>query len=184
MGVRQPKAWQSAPGGFAQSPLFGLAVAQGQCCVLAASKAAHFHLCRAQISVCLDGRAALCDGLAHPAIAGKGPHVARGVAPGVGRVSGVRTMTDQVPPIYNGIKLQKARILVRLAQGPATGEQLQAECQAPDPRARILELRDEGCEIQTTYVHQVNRDGTFNKVGLYVLHVKNEKQALLFSDEP
>ena len=94
-------------------------------------------------------------------------------------------MTHLAPVTYNDIKLQKARILVRLAQGPATCEQLQTECQAPDPRARIHELRvNDRHDIKTQRLHRVNRDGTVNKVGLYVLHAKNETQALLFSDAP
>ena len=83
-------------------------------------------------------------------------------------------------PIYNGITLQKSRILARLTQGPATGEQLQTECQSPDPRARIYELRSDGHNITTNRLHRINRDGTVNHVGLYVLRVKDDRQAGLF----
>lgn len=83
-------------------------------------------------------------------------------------------------PVYNGISLQKARILTRLSQAPATGEQLQTECQSPDPRARIHELRGEGHHITTNRLYRVNQDGTVNHVGLYVLRVKNDRQAGLF----
>ena len=83
-------------------------------------------------------------------------------------------------PIYNGIAIQKARILARLTQGPATGEQLQRECNAPDPRARVFELRSDGHDITTSRLHRINQDGTVNHVGLYVLRVKNDRQAGLF----
>lgn len=75
--------------------------------------------------------------------------------------------------------MQKARILARLAQGPATGEQLQTECKAPDPSALIFELRNEGHNITTNRLHRINRDGTVNHVGLYVLRAKNNRQAML-----
>lgn len=86
-------------------------------------------------------------------------------------------------PIYNGIGMQKARILARLTQGPATSEQLQTECQSPDPRARIFELRSEGHTITTNRLFRVNPDETVNHVGLYVLRVKNDRQAGLFSTQ-
>ena len=71
---------------------------------------------------------------------------------------------------YNVITVQKARILARLAQAPATCEQLQTECQAPDPHARIDELKECGHDVQTHRLHRINPDGTINRVGLYVLH--------------
>lgn len=83
-------------------------------------------------------------------------------------------------PVYNGIGLQKLRILARLTEGPATCEQLQRECQSPDPRARIHELRNDGHEIKTHHLYRNNSDGSVNRVGLYVLHVKDERQAGLF----
>ncbi len=89
-------------------------------------------------------------------------------------------ISPQVPLPYNGIGFQKLRILARLTQGPATCEQLQRECQSPDPRARIHELRDEEHEITTHRMHKVNPDGSVNHVGLYVLKVKNDRQACLF----
>lgn len=52
---------------------------------------------------------------------------------------------------YNGIAIQRAAILARLGQGPATGAQLQAECNAPDPTARIHELRTEGHLIDCVF---------------------------------
>lgn len=81
---------------------------------------------------------------------------------------------------YNGIGFQKLRILARLTQGPATCEQLQRECQSPDPRARIHELRNEGHEITTHRLRRGNPDGSVNHVGLYVLKVKDYRQAGLF----
>lgn len=91
---------------------------------------------------------------------------------------------SQSPPYkplpYNGIGFQKLRILARLTQGPATGEQLQRECQSPDPRARIHELRNEGHEITTHRLHRSNPDGSVNHVGLYALKVKDDRQSGLF----
>jgi hypothetical protein len=85
-----------------------------------------------------------------------------------------------IGPVYNGITMQKLRILARLTQAPATCEQLQAECQSPDPRARIHELRNEGHTITTHRLHRVNNDGTINAVGLYRLTVQDVRQAGLF----
>ena len=84
------------------------------------------------------------------------------------------------PPIYNGIRLQKLRILARLTQAPATGEQLQHDCQSPDPRARISELRKEGHTITTRYLDRMNTDRSVNAMGLYELSHKDERQAGLF----
>ena len=87
---------------------------------------------------------------------------------------------DNRTRLYNGIAIQRAAILNRLTIGPATCEQLQSECQAPDPRARIHELRNEGHDIDTESQDRVNPDGTVNSVGLYVLRVKDQRQAALF----
>ncbi|MDO9199301.1 helix-turn-helix domain-containing protein [Rhodoferax sp.] len=76
--------------------------------------------------------------------------------------------------------MQKLRILARLTEGPATGEQLQRECQSPDPRARIHELRTQGHVITTHRLHRTNPDGSVNFVGLYRLQVKDVRQAGLF----
>jgi len=80
------------------------------------------------------------------------------------------------PRPYNGIAIQRAAILARLGQGPATGAQLQAECNAPDPTARIHELRTEGHLIDTLWTDQANPDGSVNRVALYVLRSKDERQ--------
>lgn len=80
------------------------------------------------------------------------------------------------PRPYNGIATQRSAILARLAKGPATGAQLQAECNAPDPTARIHELRTEGHLIATHWTDQANTDGSVNRVALYVLRVKDDRQ--------
>ena len=80
------------------------------------------------------------------------------------------------PRPYNGIAIQRAAILARLGQGPATGAQLQAECNAPDPTARIHELRTEGHLIDTLWTDQANPDGSVNRVALYVLRSKDDRQ--------
>lgn len=66
--------------------------------------------------------------------------------------------------------------MARLQQGPATGAQLQTECNAPDPTARIHELRSEGHLIETRWIDHPNADGTVNRVALYVLLVKDTRQ--------
>ena len=80
------------------------------------------------------------------------------------------------PRPHNGIATQRAAILARLAKGPATGAQLQAECSAPDPTARIHELRTEGHAIDTLWTDQSNPDGSVNRVALYVLRVIDDRQ--------
>lgn len=84
--------------------------------------------------------------------------------------------TTPNPRPYNGIASQRAAILARLQQGPAKGAQLQTECNAPDPTARIHELRSEGHLIETRWIDQPNADGTVNCVALYVLLVKDTRQ--------
>jgi hypothetical protein len=86
------------------------------------------------------------------------------------------TATTPTPRPYNGIASQRAAILTRLEQGPSTGAQLQTECNAPDPTARIHELRSEGHLIETRWIDQPNTDGTVNRVALYVLLVKDTRQ--------
>lgn len=80
---------------------------------------------------------------------------------------------------YNGIATQRAAILARLERGPATGAQLQSECNAPDPTRRIHELRKAGHLIDTGETDQLNPDGTANTVALYALRVKDTRQAEL-----
>lgn len=82
---------------------------------------------------------------------------------------------------YNGIATQRTLILASLEQGPTTGAQLQAGCNAPDPTARIHELRNEGHDIATHWTDQVNSDGSINRVALYVLKTKDDRQSLLFT---
>lgn len=84
---------------------------------------------------------------------------------------------------YNSIATQRAAILARLEQVPATGAQLQMECSAPDPTARIHELRSEGHQIATHWTDQINADGSVNRVALYVLQVKDDRQSPLFPTE-
>lgn len=87
--------------------------------------------------------------------------------------------TEQPQRPYNRIATQRAAILARLQRGPATGAQLQSQCNAPDPTRRIHELRKAGHLIDTTPIAQKNSDGTINTVGLYVLRVKDTRQAEL-----
>ena len=84
---------------------------------------------------------------------------------------------------YNGIAIQRAAILERLTKGPATGVQLQTECHVPDPTARIHELRTEGHQIDTQWVDQAKPDGSVNRVALYVLRVKDDRQLELIPAE-
>ena len=88
------------------------------------------------------------------------------------------------PRPHNGIATQRAAILARLAKGPATGAQLQAECNAPDPTARIHELRKrDGHPIETHWTERMNADGTINRIAVYVLRSKDERQLELIPTE-
>lgn len=84
------------------------------------------------------------------------------------------------PPAHNGVSLQRAKILARLRVGPATKEQLQTEMFVPDPTVRIHELREEGHDIATRWIDRVNPDGSINRVALYVLRGKDDRQPNLF----
>lgn len=83
------------------------------------------------------------------------------------------------PPRYNGIEGQRLAILHRLASGPATVDQLSTDCNAPDPRARVHELRCDGHRIETQKIDRTNPDGSVNRVGLYVLSVTDTRQCEL-----
>jgi hypothetical protein len=83
------------------------------------------------------------------------------------------------PPRYNGIEGQRLAILHRLASGPATVDQLSTDCNAPDPRARVHELRSDGHRIETQMIDRTNPDGSVNRVGLYVLSVTDTRQCEL-----
>ena len=82
-------------------------------------------------------------------------------------------------PTYNGIEAQRLAILHRLAKGPATVAQLTTDCNAPDPRARVHELRSDGHRIETYKTDRTNPDGSVNRVGLYVLTVTDTRQCEL-----
>ena len=83
------------------------------------------------------------------------------------------------PPRYNDTKGQRLAILHRLASGPATVDQLSTDCNAPDPRARVHELRCDGHRIETQMIDRTNPDGSVNRVGLYVLSVTDNRQCEL-----
>lgn len=87
--------------------------------------------------------------------------------------------TTNTPPRYNGIEGQRLAILHRLNSGPATVEQLTTGCNAPDPRARVYELRSDGYRIETQMIDRINPDGSVNRVGLYVLSVTDTRQCEL-----
>ena len=82
-------------------------------------------------------------------------------------------------PIYNTCERQRAAILQRLAQGPATVAELMQDCHAPDPRKRISDLRREGYAIDSHEIERPNGDGTVNRVRAYVLRVKDARQCEL-----
>ncbi|MFN4352484.1 MAG: hypothetical protein ACK4F6_16910 [Hylemonella sp.] len=79
---------------------------------------------------------------------------------------------------------EKLRILARLTTGPATGEQLQRECQSLDPIGCIHELEQQGHDITMHRLHRIGRDGCVTHVGLYVLKVSPERRAILLGDTP
>ena len=87
-------------------------------------------------------------------------------------------------PQRDGTGLEKLRILARLTASPATGEQLQRECQSLNPSDCIRELRQQGHDITTHRLHRVSRDGSVTHVALYVLKVSPERRALLLGDTP
>ena len=82
-------------------------------------------------------------------------------------------------PRYNGIEGQRLAILHRLTKGPATVDQLSTDCNAPDPRARVHELRRDGHRIETHMTDRTNPDGSVNRVGLYVLTGTSTRQCEL-----
>lgn len=82
-------------------------------------------------------------------------------------------------PPAGAIGFQNLRILARLTASPATGEQLQRECQCSDPIASIETLRKHGHHITTHRLHRLAIDGSVTHVGLYVLKVSPAQRAAL-----
>ncbi len=80
-------------------------------------------------------------------------------------------------PQHSG--LQGLRILARLTAGPATGEQLQRDCQSSDPNASVQALNKQGHQITTHRLHRLGLDGSVTHVGLYVLKVDPEQRVAL-----
>lgn len=88
------------------------------------------------------------------------------------------------PLPYNSTAAQRAAILARLAAGPATAEQLMADCNVPCPTKRLSELRRLGHSIHTNDADRLNAGGTVNTVGLYSLHKTDTRQTELFNPTP
>lgn len=82
-------------------------------------------------------------------------------------------------PPAGAIGFQNLRILARLTASPATGEQLQRDCQCCDPIASIETLRKQGHHINTHRLHRLALDGSITHVGLYVLKVSPAQRAEL-----
>jgi Helix-turn-helix domain len=75
--------------------------------------------------------------------------------------------------------LENLRILARLTASPATGEQLQRDCQCRDPIASVETLRKQGHNITTHRLHRLALDGSVTHVALYVLKVSPAQRAAL-----
>lgn len=89
-------------------------------------------------------------------------------------------MTSPAPkPPAGAIGFQNLRILARLTASPATGEQLQRDCQCCDPIASVETLRKHGHHITTHRLHRIAPDDSVTHVGLYVLKVTPEQRAAL-----
>ena len=88
------------------------------------------------------------------------------------------------PLPYNGTAAQRAAILARLAAGPATAEQLMADCNVPCPTKRLSELRRMGHSIHTNDADRLNAGGSVNRVGLYSLNAPDTRQSDLFTHTP
>lgn len=82
-------------------------------------------------------------------------------------------------PPSSAMGFQNLRILARLTASPATGEQLQRDCQCSDPIASVETLRKQGHSITTHRLHRIGRDGAVTHVGLYVLRVSPAQRAAL-----
>ena len=86
---------------------------------------------------------------------------------------------DNPRTLFMAPGLEKLRILARLTQGPATGEQLQRDCQSADPGACVQALQRQGHHINIHRLHRIGRDGAVTHVGLYVLRVSPAQRAVL-----
>lgn len=89
---------------------------------------------------------------------------------------------DSPRTLFIASGLEKLRILARLTQGPATGEQLQRDCLSNDPGACVQALQRQGHHINTHRLHRMGCDGAVTHVGLYVLKVSPPQRAALLDE--
>ena len=88
------------------------------------------------------------------------------------------------PRPYFTCALQRPAILERLRASPATRRELESLPGVCDATARIHELRNEGHNIETQTTPEANPDGSYNMVGVYVLHEGPSPQGTLFEPTP
>ena len=85
---------------------------------------------------------------------------------------------------YNGTARQRACIVARLSRGPASRGELEAECSAPSVTKRVSELRGQGFDIRSTWVHRTGPAGTASVTTVYALAEPDDRQRDLFASGP
>ena len=99
---------------------------------------------------------------------------------GANPLQAVRQLAAAQAAPYNGVALQRERILQRLRQGPATRAELERECASPSATKRLSELRRAGWPIDRQWIGATAADGRINAQTLYSLADADTAQADLF----
>mgnify|MGYP001948263493 CR=1 FL=1 len=79
--------------------------------------------------------------------------------------------------MYLDTNKQQQIVVKALMSGPKTTDDLRV-LGVFSPAPRILELRDMGLNIKTTWIQKYDRDGYHRRMGLYHLVLSNESSLL------
>lgn len=78
----------------------------------------------------------------------------------------------------NSVEAQRARLLERLRQGPVSTLDARALLDVLHPAARVMELREQGYQIETLWSRELSPCGRLHRVARYVLLPSNDAPRL------
>lgn len=85
-------------------------------------------------------------------------------------------MSDSMHP--NTVAAQRGRLLERLRHGPVSTLDARATLDVLHPAARVMELRDQGYQIETRWSREPSPCGRLHRVARYVLLASNDAPRL------
>ncbi|WP_151448500.1 helix-turn-helix domain-containing protein [Lacisediminimonas profundi] len=78
----------------------------------------------------------------------------------------------------NSVSAQRARLLDQLRQGPVSTLDARAVLDVMHPAARVMELREQGYQIETLWSREPSPCGRLHRVARYVLLPSNDAPRL------